>query len=479
MHTQLFINGQWQDASSGRTFPTINPATTEVIAHVAEGGAADIDRAVKAAVAALAGPWGKMEAAQRGRLIWKMGERILARAEELARLETLDNGKTITESSRIDVPYSADLYFYYAGAATKLEGHTIPVTGPYFNYTLREPLGVVGLIVPWNFPLLLASRKVAAALAAGNTVVLKPAAQTPLTALLLAEIGMEAGLPPGVLNVVPGHGATAGAALVKHPAVDGIALTGGTATGQQLMRDAAATVKKLHLELGGKSPNIVFADADLEAAARMALLGIFYNKGEVCTAGSRLLVEKGIYDVFMEKLVERVQKLQPGDPLDPKTRLGPLVSEAQLANVKRYVEIGEREGARLRTGGQPPEPAPGKGYFFQPTIFDNVAPNSTIAQEEIFGPVLAAMPFADGDELLKIANGTIYGLAAAIWTKDIKKAHRLARDLKAGTVWINTYNNYDAAMPYGGYKASGFGRESGMEAFEFYSQSKSVWVDLS
>ncbi|MCK6561577.1 aldehyde dehydrogenase family protein [candidate division KSB1 bacterium] len=479
MHTQLFINGQWQDAASGRTFPTINPATTEVIAHVAEGGAADIDRAVKAAVAALAGPWGKMEAAQRGRLIWKMGERILARAEELARLETLDNGKTITESSRIDVPYSADLYFYYAGAATKLEGHTIPVTGPYFNYTLREPLGVVGLIVPWNFPLLLASRKVAAALAAGNTVVLKPAAQTPLTALLLAEIGMEAGLPPGVLNVVPGHGATAGAALVKHPAVDGIALTGGTATGQQLMRDAAATVKKLHLELGGKSPNIVFADADLEAAARMALLGIFYNKGEVCTAGSRLLVEKGIYDVFMEKLVERVQKLQPGDPLDPKTRLGPLVSEAQLANVKRYVEIGEREGARLRTGGQPPEPAPGKGYFFQPTIFDNVAPNSTIAQEEIFGPVLAAMPFADGDELLKIANGTIYGLAAAIWTKDIKKAHRLARDLKAGTVWINTYNNYDAAMPYGGYKASGFGRESGMEAFEFYSQSKSVWVDLS
>lgn len=479
MHTQLFINGQWQEAASGRTFPTINPATTEVIAHVAEGGAADIDRAVKAAAAALAGPWGKMEAAQRGRLIWKMGERILARAEELARLETLDNGKTITESSRIDVPYSADLYFYYAGAATKLEGHTIPVTGPYFNYTLREPLGVVGLIVPWNFPLLLASRKVAAALAAGNTVVLKPAAQTPLTALLLAEIGMEAGLPPGVLNVVPGHGATAGAALVKHPAVDGIALTGGTATGQQLMRDAAATVKKLHLELGGKSPNIVFADADLEAAARMALLGIFYNKGEVCTAGSRLLVEKGIYDVFMEKLVERVQKLQPGDPLDPKTRLGPLVSEAQLANVKRYVEIGEREGARLRTGGQPPEPAPGKGYFFQPTIFDNVAPNSTIAQEEIFGPVLAAMPFADGDELLKIANGTIYGLAAAIWTKDIKKAHRLARDLKAGTVWINTYNNYDAAMPYGGYKASGFGRESGMEAFEFYSQSKSVWVDLS
>lgn len=479
MHTQLFINGQWQEAASGRTFPTINPATTEVIAHVAEGGAADIDRAVKAAVAALAGPWGKMEAAQRGRLIWKMGERILARAEELARLETLDNGKTITESSRIDVPYSADLYFYYAGAATKLEGHTIPVTGPYFNYTLREPLGVVGLIVPWNFPLLLASRKVAAALAAGNTVVLKPAAQTPLTALLLAEIGMEAGLPPGVLNVVPGHGATAGAALVKHPAVDGIALTGGTATGQQLMRDAAATVKKLHLELGGKSPNIVFADADLEAAARMALLGIFYNKGEVCTAGSRLLVEKGIYDVFMEKLVERVQKLQPGDPLDPKTRLGPLVSEAQLANVKRYVEIGEREGARLRTGGQPPEPAPGKGYFFQPTIFDNVAPNSTIAQEEIFGPVLAAMPFADGDELLKIANGMIYGLAAAIWTKDIKKAHRLARDLKAGTVWINTYNNYDAAMPYGGYKASGFGRESGMEVFEFYSQSKSVWVDLS
>ena len=412
-------------------------------------------------------------------MVWKMGERILARADELARLETMDNGKTITESSKIDVPYSADLYFYYGGAATKLEGHTIPVSGPYFNYTLREPLGVVGLIVPWNFPLLLASRKVAAALAAGNTVILKPAAQTPLTALVLGEIGLEAGLPPGVLNVVPGHGSTAGAALVKHPGVDGIAFTGGTTTGQQLMRDGASTVKRLHLELGGKSPNIVFADADLEAAARMALMGIFYNKGEVCTAGSRLLVEKSIYESFMEKVVARAEKMQPGDPMDPKTRLGPLVSDVQLASVKRYVELGKQEGARLLAGGREPEPKPGKGYFFQPTIFDQVRPSATIAQEEIFGPVLATLAFQDGDELLKIANGTIYGLAAAIWTRDIKKAHRLARELKAGTVWINTYNNYDAAMPYGGYKMSGFGRESGMEAFEFYTQSKSVWVDLN
>lgn len=479
MLTKLFINGKWEDALSGKTFPTINPATTEVIAHIAEGGAEDIDRAVQAARAALDGPWGKMNASERGRIIWKMGERILARADEIAKLETFDNGKTITESSKIDVPYSADLYFYYAGAATKLEGHTIPVNGPYFNYTLREPLGVVGLIVPWNFPLLLASRKVAAALAAGDTVILKPAAQTPLTALVLAEIGMEAGLPPGVLNVVPGHGSHAGAALVKHPGVDGIALTGGTATGQQLMRDAAATVKKLHLELGGKSPNIVFADADLEAAARMALMGIFYNKGEVCTAGSRLLVEKSIHDSFMEKVIERAKKMQPGDPMDPKARLGPLVSEAQLENVKKYVAIGEQEGARLLVGGRQPDAAPGKGYFFQPTIFDQVIPDSTIAQEEIFGPVLATLTFQDGDELLKIANGTMYGLAAAIWTKDIKKAHRLAKAIKAGTVWINTYNNYDAAMPYGGYKMSGFGVESGMAALEFYSQSKSVWVDLS
>lgn len=479
MLTKLFINGKWEDAASGKTFPTINPATTEVIAQIAEGGAEDIDRAVKAARAALDGPWGKMSASERGRIIWKMGERLLERADEIARLETMDNGKTITESGKIDVPYSADLYFYYGGAATKLEGHTIPVNGPYFCYTLREPLGVVGLIVPWNFPLLLASRKVAAALAAGNTLILKPAAQTPLTALVLAEIGMDAGLPPGVLNVVPGHGSNAGAALVKHPDVDGIALTGGTSTGQQLMRDGAATVKKLHLELGGKSPNIVFADADLEAAAKMALMGIFYNKGEVCTAGSRLLVEKSIYDGFMEKVVDRAKKMQPADPFDPKARLGPLVSDAQLANVKKYVEIGKKEGARLLIGGQEPAPSPGKGYFFQPTIFDNVQPNSTIAQEEIFGPVLATLQFQDADELVKIANGTMYGLAAAIWTKDIKKAHRLARAIKSGTVWINSYNNYDAAMPYGGYKMSGFGRESGMEAFEFYSQTKSVWVDLS
>jgi len=479
MHTKLFINGKWEDAASGKTFPTINPATAEPIAQIAEGGAEDIDRAVKAARAALDGPWGKMNASERGRIIWKMGERILARADEIAKLETMDNGKTITESSRIDVPYSADLYFYYGGATTKLEGHTIPVNGPYFNYTLREPLGVVGLIVPWNFPLLLASRKVAAALAAGNTVVLKPAAQTPLTALVLAEIGMEAGLPPGVLNVVAGHGSTAGAALVKHPDVDGIALTGGTATGQQLMRDAAATVKRLHLELGGKSPNIVFADADLETAAKMALLGIFYNKGEVCTAGSRLFVEKSIYDGFMEKVVARAEKMQPGDPMDPKSRLGPLVSETQLANVKKYVEIGKKEGARLLIGGSEPANKPGKGYFYSPTIFDNVKPEATIAQEEIFGPVLSTLVFDNADELVKLANGTMYGLAAAIWTRDIKKAHRLARELKAGTVWINTYNNYDAAMPYGGYKMSGFGRESGMEAFEFYTQSKSVWVDLS
>ncbi len=479
MLTQLFINGKWENAASGKTFPTNNPATTEVIANIAEGGAEDIDRAVNAARAALDGPWGKMNASERGRIIWKMGERILARAEELAKLETMDNGKTITESSKIDIPYSADLYFYYGGAASKLEGHTIPVNGPYFCYTLREPLGVVGLIVPWNFPLLLASRKVAAALAAGNTLILKPAAQTPLTAIALAEIGMEAGLPPGVLNVVPGHGSNAGAALVKHPGVDGIALTGGTSTGQQLMRDAAATVKKLHLELGGKSPNIVFADSDLEAAARMALMGIFYNKGEVCTAGSRLFVEKSIYDSFMEKVVDRAKKMQPGDPMDPKARLGPLVSETQLANVQKYVAIGEKEGARLLVGGCQPEPMPGKGYFYQPTIFDNVQPNSTIAQEEIFGPVLATLQFSDADELVKLANNTMYGLAAAIWTKDIKKAHRLAKEIKAGTVWINTYNNYDAAMPYGGFKQSGFGVESGMAAFEFYSKSKSVWVDLS
>jgi aldehyde dehydrogenase (NAD+) len=353
------------------------------------------------------------------------------------------------------------------------------VSGPFFNFTLREPLGVVGLIVPWNFPLLIASRKVAPALAAGNCVVLKPAEETPLTALRLGEIALEAGLPPGVLNVVPGFGPTAGAALVAHPGVAGIAFTGETTTGQLIMQNGAKTLKKVSLELGGKSPNIVFDDADLEAAGRAAMHAIFYNKGEVCTAGSRLFVAKGVHQPLLEKVIERSQKLAQGDPMDPKTRLGAQVSQAQIEKIGRYVEIGKKEGARLVLGGEPAKIGDGRGYFWKPTIFDGVQNSMTIAREEIFGPVLSVIEFEDFDQAIAQANDSAYGLAAAVWTRDIKKAHHAARALQAGTVWINTFNLYDAASPYGGYKASGSGRESGMAALEFYTQTKSVWVDLS
>jgi acyl-CoA reductase-like NAD-dependent aldehyde dehydrogenase len=476
---RLLIGGEWREAASGRRFPVLNPATGGPLAEVAEADAPDIDLAVRAARAAYEGPWGKMSAAERGRLIWRLGELIAKNVEEIGRLETLDTGKTIFESTKIDVPLTADTFLYNAGAATKLEGSTIPVSGPYFNYTVREPLGVVGLITPWNFPLLLASRKVAPALAAGNCVVLKPAEETPLTALRLGELALEAGIPPGVLNVVPGFGPTAGAALVAHPGVAAIAFTGETGTGQTIMRNAAGTVKKLSLELGGKSPNIVFDDADLEAASRGSMLAIFYNKGEVCTAGSRLFVAKGVHDALLEKVIDRARKLPQGDPLDPKMRLGAQVSQAQIEKIGRYVDVGKKEGAALVLGGEPAAVGDGRGFFWKPTIFDGVRNDMTIAREEIFGPVLSVIAFDDFDQVIAQANDSPYGLAAALWTRDVKKAHRAARALQAGTVWINTYNLYDAASPYGGMKASGFGRESGMQGLDFYTQTKSVWVDLS
>jgi acyl-CoA reductase-like NAD-dependent aldehyde dehydrogenase len=353
------------------------------------------------------------------------------------------------------------------------------VSGPFFNYTLREPIGVVGLIVPWNFPILMAARKVAPALAAGNAVVLKPAEESPLTALRLGELALEAGLPPGALNVVPGFGPTAGAALVAHPGVAGIAFTGETSTGRLIMQNASGTLKKLSLELGGKSPNIVLEDADMDTAARAAMAAIFYNKGEVCTAGSRLFVAKGAHDALLEKVVERAGKLVQGDPMDSKTRLGPQISEAQIDRIRRYVEIGSKEGARLALGGEPARVGNGRGYFWKPTIFDGVRNDMTIAREEIFGPVLAVLEFDSFDDAIAMANDTAYGLAAAVWTRDVKRAHQAARRLQAGTVWINTYNMYDAASPYGGMKSSGFGRESGLAGLDFYSQTKSVWVDLS
>ena len=401
----------------------------------------------------------------------------MSKLEELAQLEARDTGKPIANARLIDVPRTADTFFYFSGWATKLTGETNNVSPSFFTYTLREPLGVVGAIIPWNFPMIMVGWKAAPALAAGNCVVLKPAAETPLSAIRIGELALEAGLPPGVFNVIPGRGSVAGEALVKHPMVDKISFTGSTEVGQHIMRTAADTVKKLTLELGGKSPNIVFADADLDAALRGAMNGIFYGKGEVCAAGSRLLVEQSIHDEFVARLADAAKKRVPGDPLHPKTRLGSLVNEKQMKSVLGYIESGKAEGARVVAGGER-QTVDGKGYFVQATVLAGVRNEMKVAQEEIFGPVLAVIPFTDVDDAVRQANDVFYGLASGVWTQDVKKAHTVARRLQAGTVYVNTYNYFDPAMPFGGYKGSGFGRDLGAACLSEYTQLKSVWLNL-
>ncbi|MGI8896891.1 MAG: betaine-aldehyde dehydrogenase [Pyrinomonadaceae bacterium] len=478
---QLFIDGQWVDAESGKTFTTPNPATGENLAEVSEADKVDIDKAVSAARRAFEGKWSKISARDRGRILYKLSKLIEEHSSELAALETADNGKPIKESTYVDLPQVAENFEYFAGWATKIEGETIPVPGQMLNYTLREPVGVCGQIIPWNFPLLMAAWKLAPALAAGNTVVLKPAEQTPVTAMELGKLIQEAGFPEGVVNIVPGYGETAGAALAAHPGIDKIAFTGSTEVGKLIAKAAAENLTKVSLELGGKAPNIVFADADMDQAVNGAMMGIFFNQGQVCCAGSRLFVEEKVKDEFLGLLKEKASRINVGDPMDKATHMGPQVSAEQLSRIKSYVDVAQKEGATVLSGGESPklEGAFQKGYFFQPTIFSDVNNQMRVAQEEIFGPVVSVITFRDEDDLIKQANDTIYGLSAGIWTRDITRAHRFAKEIKAGVVWINTFNMFNAASPFGGYKQSGYGREMGKHALEMYTHVKSVWVDLS
>jgi aldehyde dehydrogenase (NAD+) len=476
LQTKMLIDGQWRASVSGKTFATINPATEEVITQVAEGDAADIDLAVKAARKAFdSGPWRTMDARDRGRLIYKLAELIETNIDDLAALETLDNGKPIAESRNGDLPLVVDCLRYYAGWADKIHGQTIPVRGPYFSYTRREPVGVAGQIIPWNFPMLMAAWKWGPALAAGCTIVMKPAEQTPLSCLRLGELALEAGIPAGVINIVPGYGETAGDALVKHPGADKIAFTGSTEVGKIIMRNAAGTIKRVTLELGGKSPNIVFADADLDAAVDGAMIGLFLNQGQCCCAGSRLLVQDKVYDAMVEKLVAKSLARKVGDPFDPTTEQGPQVDKTQFDRVMGYIASGKQQGAKCVAGG---ERFGTKGYFIKPTVFADVKDEMTIATEEIFGPVMQVLRFKDVDEVVTRANATEYGLAAAVWTRDIGKAHAVANRIRAGTVWINCYDVFDAGASFGGFKASGIGRELGEKSLDNYTELKTVTVAL-
>lgn len=478
---KLLIDGKWVDAESGKTFETVNPATGQVLTTVAEGGKADVDKAVKAARKAFEeGPWRKMAAAERARLIYRLADEIEKRADEFAQIETLDNGKPIKESRWVDVVQAVETFRYYAGWVTKLEGETTNVNPNFFTYTLREPIGVVGQIIPWNFPLLMAAWKLGPALACGNTLLLKPAEQTPLTAIKLGELCCEVGFPPGVVNIITGFGAnSAGEAISNHMDIDKVAFTGEDKTGREIVKASLGNLKRVSLELGGKAPNIVFADADIDAAVKGAIMGIFFNQGQVCCAGSRLFLDNKIHDEFMTKLQDRVSKMKQGPGIDETTQIGAQVSKEQVERIMGYIEAGQKEGAKLVCGGERPQGELAKGYFVKPTIFDNVKNDMKIAQEEIFGPVLAVIPFNTMEEVAEQANKTSFGLSGAVWTTDIKKAHKFAAHIKAGTIWVNCYNMFDPQMPFGGYKMSGYGRELGKQSIELYSNTKSVWINLA
>jgi aldehyde dehydrogenase (NAD+) len=475
--TKLLINNRWVPSESGKTFATINPSTGEEICQVAEADAVDVDKAVAAARAAFdQGPWKKMKASERGRLLYQLADLMEQNGDQLARLETLDNGKPLSIAQAVDVTKAIACYRYFAGWADKVQGKTIPIDGDFFCYTRHEPIGVIGQIIPWNYPLLMQAWKLAPALATGNTIVMKPAEQTPLSALRLGELIVEAGFPEGVVNLLPGFGSTAGAAIARHMDVDKVAFTGSTEVGRLIMEAAAkSNLKRISLELGGKSPNIIFADTDLDEAVEGAHLGLFVNQGQSCCAGSRVFVEETIYEEFVEKSITRARKRRVGDPLDPRTDQGPQVSASQFDRILGYIESGKREGATLACGG---ERVGDRGYFIQPTVFSDVRDEMKIAREEIFGPVMSIIPFKDMDEVIARANRTTYGLAAGVWTRDIKKAHAVANSMRAGTVWVNCYHVLDTRAPFGGYKQSGMGRELGEYGLQQYTEVKTVTIKL-
>ncbi|GAA0429328.1 aldehyde dehydrogenase DhaS [Lentibacillus halophilus] len=472
---KLYINGEFVDSDSKSTFNTLDPATGDVLAKVSEAGQSDIDKAVNAARKAFEeGAWPKMSAAERGKLMFRLADLMEEHIDEIAQLDTLDNGKPINETRYVDIPNAIEQFRYFGGWTTKLFGQTIPISNSYFNYTYHEPVGVAGQIIPWNFPAMMAAWKIAPALATGCTVVLKPAEQTPLSVLYLAELIEEAGFPPGVVNFVPGFGESAGEELVKHPEVNKIAFTGSTAIGKRIMKIAADTMKRVTLELGGKSPNVVLPDADLSKATPGVFSGIMANQGEICSAGSRVYIPKNNFDNVVSDLVSYAKNVKQGNGLDRDTEMGPLVSKEQQDRVVSYLDKGKNEGAEILAGGNHTD----KGYFVEPTVFTDVEDKMSIAQEEIFGPVVVAMPYDNIDEIINRANDSPYGLAAGVWTENLKNAHYVASKLKAGSVWVNCYSVIDPASPFGGYKQSGFGREMGSYALQNYTEVKNVWINM-